>query len=391
VAVLFVLCFMLSAGNGAIFALLPQIQDSAGLPDWSLGLVVAASFGSGLASQLALARFADRGHAKRMMVGGTLLTATGYVGVGLSNGLAGVVGGRALAGLGIGLVFPAGRKLLVARHPDRAGQVLGRFLAADVTGFVLGAPIGAFTADAVGVAATFALFAGGGVACLAFVGRATFTVSAESVANARADRAVLRRLVSRPQLRAGLAMGAATFFAIGVFDTLWARYLTDLGASSRFIGVTLTCFGLPMAALAGFGGRLADRHGSIPIGILAGMAAVPFMVSYGHLTSPLLLTLVTTGHAVVDGLGMPAAQATVAAQCDDHEVASGQGLLSSVQLSTAALAALLIAPVYDRYGAAASFGAAGLVMSLAVATAVRQADLRGRRPRPDVPVEVVAA
>jgi predicted MFS family arabinose efflux permease len=229
------------------------------------------------------------------------------------------------------------------------------------------------------------------VACLPFVARTSFALSAESVANARADRAVLRRLLGRPHLRAGLAMGAATFFAIGVFDTLWARYLTDLGSSARFIGVTLACFGLPMAALAGFGGRLADRHGSARIGVLAGMAAVPFMVSYGQLTSPILLTLVTTGHAVIDGLGMPAAQATVAAECDDHEVASGQGLLSSVQLTTAALSALLIAPVYDRFGAAASFGVAGLVMSLAVVTAIRQADLRGRRPRPDIGVEAIPA
>ena len=38
--VLFVLSFLLAAGNGAIFALLPQIQEAADLPDWSLGVVV---------------------------------------------------------------------------------------------------------------------------------------------------------------------------------------------------------------------------------------------------------------------------------------------------------------------------------------------------------------
>ncbi|MGD9752222.1 MAG: MFS transporter [Acidimicrobiia bacterium] len=388
--VLFLLSFLLAAGNGAIFALLPDIQEAANLPDWSLGVVVAASFGAGLVSQLALARFADRGHARLLLVGGAVVGATGYVIVGLGEQLLTVTAGRAIAGLGIGAVYPAGRKLLVARYPDRAGLMLGRFLASDVTGFVLGAPIGAELAERFGVAAAFTCFACAIVACLPVVLRTRWPVSAESVATARADRGVLRRLLGRSRLRAGLAMGAATFFAIGVFDTLWARYLTDLGASTRFIGVTLACFGVPMALVATFAGKLADRRGPLPIGLVAGFAGVPFMISYGQLSVPVTLAVVSTVHAVIDGLGMPASQATVAAECAEHEVASGQGLLSSVQMSTAALSALLIAPIYDRYGAGASFGLAGVVMALALAAAWHQSGLGRRRSADRVPATATA-
>lgn len=388
--VLFVLSFLLAAGNGAIFALLPQIQEAADLPDWSLGVVVAASFGAGLVSQLVLARYADRGHARLLLAGGAVVAAAGYIVVGLGGQLITVAGGRAIAGLGIGAVYPAGRKLLVARYPDRAGLVLGRFLASDVTGFVLGAPIGAEIADRFGVPVTFGCFAAAIVVCLPLVLRTRWPVSAASVATARADRGVLRRLLGRSRLRAGLALGAATFFAIGVFDTLWARYLTDLGASTRFIGVTLACFGVPMALVATFAGRLADRSGPLRIGLVAGFAGVPFMVSYGQLTVPVTLAVVSTIHAVIDGLGMPASQATVAAECEEHEVASGQGLLSSVQMSTAALSALLIAPVYDRYGAGMSFGLAGAMMAVALLAAWQQSGLGRRRTDDRVPAAATA-
>ncbi|MEZ5234139.1 MAG: MFS transporter [Acidimicrobiales bacterium] len=270
--VLFLLSFLLAAGNGAIFALLPDIQEAANLPDWSLGVVVAASFGAGLVSQLALARFADRGHARLLLVGGAVVGATGYVIVGLGEQLLTVTAGQAIAGLGIGAVYPAGRKLLVARYPDRAGLMLGRFLASTSPGSCSARPSAPSWPSSFGVAVAFTCFACAIVACLPVVLRTRWPVSAESVATARADRGVLRRLLGRSRLRAGLAMGAATFFAIGVFDTLWKRYLTDLGASTRFIGVTLACFGVPMALVATFAGKLADRRGPLPIGLVAGFA-----------------------------------------------------------------------------------------------------------------------
>ncbi|MEZ5234140.1 MAG: hypothetical protein R2749_15745 [Acidimicrobiales bacterium] len=71
-------------------------------------------------------------------------------------------------------------------------------------------------------------------------------------------------------------------------------------------------------------------------------------------------------------------------------MASGQGLLSSVQMSTAALSALLIAPIYDRYGAGASFGLAGVVMALALAAAWHQSGLGRRRSADRVPATATA-
>ncbi len=374
---LFVLGFLLSAGNGAIFALLPEIQDTHGLPTWSLGVIVASAFGAGLVSQLALARYADRGHARRMLVTGTVLAAAGYLVTGVGTEVWQVAGGRGLAGLGIGMVFPAARKIVVTLQPDAVGAALGRFLAVDVAGFVLGAPIAAVIAEVASVPIAFAVLAFGGLACVPAVARAAVPVIASVPAAAGggistgqgvlagADRRVLRRLFARREIRAGLALGTATFGAIGTFDTIWARYLTDLGATPLFIGFTLTCFGLPMAALAGWGGRLADEKGPLRVGIVGVACSVPMMAAYGFTGVLAVLTVLAIAHSILDAVNMPATQAAVARCCAPQEIAAGQGLLSATQLSTAAVASLAVAPIYERYGAVGAFGTAAGVMAVA--------------------------
>jgi predicted MFS family arabinose efflux permease len=269
-----------------------------------------------------------------------------------------------MAGLGIGMVLPAARKVLVTLHPEAVGQTLGRFLAFDVGGFVLGAPIAAAIAEVGGVKLAFGSLAAAGAVCLPVVLRRPLPPM-PATETAAADRRVLRRLLGRRQLRAGLSLGIATFGAIGVFDTIWARYLKDLGASPVFIGVTLACFGLPMAALAGRGGRMADQRGPLRVGLVGVAVSVPMMSLYGQLSALALLTVLAVIHSIVDAVNMPATQASVALQCEPHEIAAGQGLLSGMQMSTAALAALGVAPLYGRFGPGPTFLATGAVMALA--------------------------
>src|SRR5688500_12016266 len=202
-----------------------------------------------------------------MLAVGGGLACTGFVATGFGTELWQLVAARGMAGLGIGMVFPASRKVLVTLNPRAVGQTLGRFLAFDVGGFVLGAPIAAAIAEFGGTELAFGSLAAAGAVCLPLVLRRPLPPM-PAVEVASADRRVLRRLLARRPLRAGLSLGVATFGAIGVFDTIWARYLKDLGTSPIVIGVTLACFGLPMAALAGRGGRMADRRGPLRIGLV---------------------------------------------------------------------------------------------------------------------------
>ena len=71
-----------------------------------------------------------------------------------------------------------------------------------------------------------------------------------------------------------------------MFDSLWARFLADLGATTGFVAVSLLLFGLPMVVGMPFGGRLADRVGPQRAGFTALLCGVPCIVAYGqHPTS----------------------------------------------------------------------------------------------------------
>ena len=57
---------------------------------------------------------------------------------------------------------------------------------------------------------------------------------------------------------------------IGMYDALWARYLTDLGARPWLVGVSLACYSVPFMLLAGVGGILRDvfTMGARPVALL---------------------------------------------------------------------------------------------------------------------------
>ena len=59
---LFLLTGIMSLGYGSVFTLLADIRDRFGFDDASVGLIAFAGFATGFASQVFLARYADRGH-----------------------------------------------------------------------------------------------------------------------------------------------------------------------------------------------------------------------------------------------------------------------------------------------------------------------------------------
>jgi len=382
VRLLAALAFAVASGNGALFALLPELQDRNGLPTWTLGPVVAASFVAGLGAQIGLARFADRGHARRMVLGGLCAACAGALLTGTATGLPQLVLGRAATGLGAALAVTAARKLVVVLRPEAVGRALGSLLVFDIVGFVLGAPIAAAIATRSSLPVAFGVIAAGIAVLVPAVARVRFP-PVPVVVRRTDERPVLRRLLGRPRLRAALLLGVATYGAIGVFDTIWARYLADLGSSPLVISATLAAFGLPLAVAAPIGGRIADRYGALRADLVGVIVSVPFMAAYGWSSSVLVLTGIAVAHCLVDGVNFPATQAAVVAECDPDEVAAGQGLLAATQQSTAAVAALVIAPVYGAYGVTVTFGGAAAVMVLAWLGALanlgvgRQRGLRG--------------
>jgi MFS family permease len=336
-----------TVGFGAIFALLPDYQRALHFASWGLGVAVAASFLAGFVAQVALSRYADRGFGRAMLVGGVLVSVGGLLWLALAHHLVELICARIVLGLGEGAFVPAARRVVIERNPQEVGAALGRLSAFTVGGFLLGPPIGAVIADAFGLRAPFFLLAGLLACALPTVVRMRVPSVADS------PRRALRILLRRRGIRAGLLLGATLYVPIGVYDSLWARFLEDQGATRLFVAFSLTIFAAPIALLSPLGGRLADRYGPLRVGATCAVCTVPFVVAYGFFTAPIVLACIAFVHSIFDSGSTPAGQAAVANASPPELVAAGQGLYEATGLVIAAASAAIAAPLYGQWGAAA--------------------------------------
>lgn len=370
-------------GFGAIFALLPDFQDALGFGDGWLGAVTSASFIAGFVAQIGLARFADRGHGRTMLLGGVAVAVVGLALVAVADSVGILLAGRILLGLGEGAFLPAARRVIIVLNPEAVGGALGRMGAAATGGFLAGPPIAAFIAEWWGLAAPFWFLAAVLVAMLPVVAR--FPVTPAEHAPVAAP---VRRLLRIEGIRAGLLLGAGLALAIGVYDSLWAKFLKDdLGASTKFVAVSLTVFALPIVVLAPRMGRLADRFGPVRVGSFCTVASVPFVAAYGFLPNPWIVGVFAVFHSCFDSGAQPSSQAAVADASPPELVAAGQGLLDGSALLVAAGSSMLAAPLYSAAGAkvlwcalAAGVGIAGISAAW-VGQSTRRADTESRSRR----------
>jgi MFS family permease len=351
-------------GYGAIFALLAELQDKYHLPTYGLGLIAGTSFLAGLGAQMGLARYADRGYTRLLLRVGLAVAAVGMLWFGLASQLWEFIGARLLLGLGSGMFVPAARRVVVARSGAKAGEALGRLASVEVAGFISGPPIAALLAGLFGLHAPFLFLA----AALALTSPAVARIEEPPVGEVPPKRA-LRVLIKMRGVRAGLALAAALYLSIGVFDATWARYMTDLGASTTVIAVTLALFALPLVALSPFGGRLADRRGPLRSGVFALTLTVPLVAGYGISNSVIVASLIALVHSVFDAISTPSGQAAVARAAPATLTAAGQGLYAASAATAAGLAAFGAAPLYGAAGAEAMWGAAALGVAILTALA----------------------
>jgi MFS family permease len=177
-------------------------------------------------------------------------------------------------------------------------------------------------------------------------------------------------LPSRRPVVALLLLSAAAQLPTGLYDALWSRLLTDRGASSFLIGLSLTLFGLPIVVLAPFGGRLAGRHGPLRVAGAALVIAAGFMASYGFVTVPMAILALGVIEACFQAVAIPGAFAAVAEVFPDDWAATGQGWFSGAGTATAGTAAVLGAPAYGAHGPGVVFGGGALCSIALVGAAV---------------------
>jgi MFS family permease len=266
---------------------------------------------------------------------------------------------RFVMGTGVGLAYPAARRIVILADPDRLGQNLGRMLAADVAGFAVGPAISAVLVGPFGIAAPFLLIAALTVACYPLVARTRVVESGtETEVPPRFAFDLLR---IRPYL-AALAMGSAVFMMIGAFDSLWALVLDDLRASDLIANLGITLFAVPMVAFASIGGRLAQSVGPFRLGTFGLLVGASAMFAYGHAPSGVVMLLISLVHATNDGFTVSSCGVAVGLVVPGERQASAQGLLGGAQTLVAGITATVIGQIYQHFGRTVAYTSCSAAM-----------------------------
>lgn len=397
---LFVGTFFLAAGGGLVFPLLAELQDRHDLPTWGLGVISALFFVGSVAGQLGLAPLGDRGHARRLLLAGVALNMAALVWFAFGTELWQFTAARGLQGLATGMFLPAARASLVRSDPRRAGLLLGRFAGTETGGFVFGPVIGTVIFTALGLQAPFlivtlpllavfvllarvalpgtapatAIPARGTPAGATPAGAATGPAEPGAAALAPAPPTRFGVLSSLDLLRRrGVAVAVvlqlSVFLPVGIYESLWARYLDDRGASTLLIGVGLSLYGLPFVLTAPTGGRLADKLGPVRSATLAMLVVIPTTAAYGLVAVPLVIIALALVEAVGNATAVPGAQTAMARSCPPARLTAGQGLSGAVSMLGAGVSAAVAAPVYEAFGPAWLFGGAAACMTALVVAA----------------------
>ena len=365
--------------------MLDDFRDQYGIQAEWLGVIVGVGFLSSFVAQIFLAPIADRGHARRLVVAGVVVNVLGLLVMAFGESLMPLLIGRFVSGIGIGMAFPAIRRIVVNLEPERLGNNLGLLLSADVAGFAAGPALSAIMVPTLGLSAPFLTIAALSILCLPVVFRVSIAETGAEPGNPPVARFAFDLLRSR-QMVAALLMGSCLFLMIGTFDALWAVVLDDLEAGEIVANVGITIFALPLIFLGSFGGRLAQRIGPFRLGPLGLLLGAGFMFCYGFMPTGLAMLGVGAVHAICDGLTASSTAVAVGVVAPAERQAGAQGILGAAETLTGGLTAVLAGVLYSQGGRVLAYTTCSLIMIALAATAYVLAgpDFRGRRPVGDV-------
>ena len=372
---------MLGAGYGVLFTMLDDYRDQYGISESALGVVIGLGFLSGFLSQILIAPFADRGYARRVVLAGMAFDVCGLLVMAFSKAFVPLLAGRLVMGIGVGMAFPAIRRIVILAEPDRLGHNIGRLLAFDVGGFAAGPAISAALVGPFGIPAPFLVIAGATAIALPFVTRVEVTEAVEPPV----QRFAFDLLRIRP-FAGAVVLGSAVFLMIGAFDALWAVVLDDLNTNEWIANLGITLFALPLILLGSIGGRLAQRVGPFRVGTIGLLGGALFMALYGMVPTGGAMFAVAMVHAVNDGLTVSSTGVAVAMVIPVERQAGAQGVLGGFETLTAGITAPIAGVLYEHAGRTAAYSAAAAAMVVFVvvgATLARSAwSIRGAEPRP---------
>lgn len=431
--------FILWTGFGALLPVMPLYFTEHDVPIAMLGVVIAAWPAARLVAEPLFGVLADRTARVPLMVIGLLLAAGAVGSMALWTGPVGFIVLRALSGLGTAMYDPAARGYLTDAAPaERRGEVFGLYNAAQQGGILLGPVLGGLGTALVGgyqfvlvlgaittllAAIAVALrvrevrgphrvaFPAGGLSEFpnppaadlveASMAAAAATRGPDGATRQHLDEATGRHpdgamgLATEPAasaptaplslrnrfILAAILVNVAGYFGGGLYETIWALFVTDRGGGVGLIGITFATFGLTTILVSPLGGRIVDRRGPYPFIVGGSLVMVITMAIYPFIPEPLLYIPLVAIEAIGFSFLGPATYAVIGRGTPAGRSSTAQGLLGSagtVGTIVAALASGVLAAENLDYPF--FVGSATVALLLVATLLVSGSALRSMRP-----------
>lgn len=351
--------FGTATSNSVIFAALGDLQDTYHFAASGLGLISGVGFLAGLLVQLFIAPYADRGHAKRLIIIGLILASAGSLLFSTGTTLLQFIVARAVVGSSFGFVFPAVRALAANLDADRSGERVGRVVSVELAGFVCGPLFGGALIDPIGLSATFLVFGAVALATVIIVAPRPFPKLIQSGDSQRLSIELLRR----PRVVVAILVVMAIQLPMGIYDALWDRYLTDLGGSNVMVGLSFALYSVPFMLLSSTGGKIADRGQPQRIALWSMLVVAPFVFFYGFFDILWVVVGLNLFEGIAQAVAYPATVAAVANAAPTGRASAAQGLSGSAGLVGAMIMAFTMPSVYGRFGSTVTFGTVFVLMA----------------------------
>ncbi len=298
------LALVQASGMTAVLPILPLYADQHGADLSFIGLMVGAYMAANLVGLPPAGWLSDRMGRRRLMAVGLIGFAVASFGFLVFTTPTAFIILRACEGLAAACFTPAALAYVADRAPEgQRGQRIAQLTVAQNVGTLVGPVFGGLLVMAFGLSAPFwalALLCGVGgllVAKLPGGGRADALARREK-SGGRDPVGIWKEVRWIPF--AGLSLRVlANGFAIGMYESIWAIYLKDLGGSAWQISLSWTFFALPAIVLAGIAGRTIDRVGPARPLVLGALFSAILVLSYGMTRDVNMLILL----GVVEGVG----------------------------------------------------------------------------------------
>ena len=350
--------FTLAASNSLVFSLMGNLQDEYGFTDSGLGFIAAAAFLSSFMMMVFVSPLADRGHAKRLLIIGTVLAVIGNLVFAAGSSLPVFVIARAIGGMAAGCFMPPAYALMASLSPTGTSERMGAMRGVELGGFVTGPVVGGFLVGPLGLRWPFVVFAG--VATLAFA--IVSTQHLPALTRSENSQRLAFGLLRHRSVLVPLLFLIAIALPVGIYDSLWDRFLTDLGASDAVVGLSLACYATPFVLLSRLGGRLADRTNRVRIAFTGLLFIGPLTATYGLFSAVWIPILIGVVEACFQAAAQPAASGLLATGAPEGRASAAQGLAGAFNQLVAALVAMAATWGYGHFAPSTIFATAGAAL-----------------------------